>query len=313
MSRRWQNETRLWPQSASRGASSPLADGERANFFNINRAAPLECLAARFRRHVYAPHTHESYVVGTIVAGCETFLIGGCRYYAGRGDICFINPDVVHDGEPAGDGYAYRIAYPTIEYLRDVMIDAAERRATGTPCSSTPIIRDPALARSFAAVHRLAETTGGSLETDELLLRSFLHLLIRHADADTRVRSVLDRPAPTESAAVTRALDYLDAHYSEAIDLATLAGIAGMPRTRLIRAVKRATGLTPHAWLTDRRIRAARVLLHQGMAPADVGVACGLYDQSHLNRVFKARVGVSPGMYQAAHDSHRRTFIQANP
>jgi AraC-like DNA-binding protein len=31
-----------------------------------------------------------------------------------------------------------------------------------------------------------------------------------------------------------------------------------------------------------------------------VALACGFFDQSHLNRVFKARMGVTPGVYRAA-------------
>src|SRR5215510_10987103 len=101
----------------------PLVAGERANFFNGSPDSLLECLSARFRRHAYAPHTHDSFVVGTITAGCETFRIGGSRYYAGPGDLCLIDPGVVHDGQPAAEGYAYRISYPTAAFL----IDTAER------------------------------------------------------------------------------------------------------------------------------------------------------------------------------------------
>ena len=278
-----------------------LGAGEAAHFFSISPATPLECLSARFRRHAYAPHTHDSFVVGTIVAGCETFMIGGSRHYAGPGDLCLIAPGVVHDGQPAGDGYAYRISYPTVDYLLDVAADAAGRRRPGTPSFPAPIVRDPELARMLVAGHGLAERHGNSLEADELLLRFFGRLLSRYGDTAGPVAA-----APGETGPVARALDYLDAHFADAIDLVTLAGVAGIPRTRLIRAFDRQTGLTPHSWLTDRRVRHARVMLSRGTAPAAVAAACGFYDQSHLNRAFKARIGVAPGAFQAGH-RHNRT------
>jgi AraC-like DNA-binding protein len=71
-------------------------------------------------------------------------------------------------------------------------------------------------------------------------------------------------------------------------------------RTHLIRAFRRETGLTPHAYLLDRRFRAASRALGRGEAPAAVALRCGFCDQSHLNRVFKARMGVTPGVYRAA-------------
>ncbi len=94
--------------------------------------------------------------------------------------------------------------------------------------------------------------------------------------------------------------EYLDAHLSEEAYLADLANLAGLSRSHFIRAFSRETGLTPHAYLIDRRFRAASRMLGRGEAPGDVAATCGFFDQSHLNRVFKARMGVTPGAYRAA-------------
>jgi AraC-like DNA-binding protein len=298
--------------SGGQFALEPLVAGERANFFNASPASALECLSARFRRHVYAPHTHDSFVVGTIVAGCETFRIGGSRYYAGPGDLCLIDPGVVHDGEPVGEGYAYRISYPIPAFVADVTSDAVGREISWTPHFSTPIVRDRELAALFAHAHRLAETRGATLEADELFLEFFCRLLDRHGGAAAPMSAgVAGGTVHGDNGPLARVFEYLDAHFAEPVNLVTLAGIARLPRTRLIRAWKLATGLTPHAWLTDRRVRAARGLLCAGAAPAEVAAACGLYDQSHLNRVFKTRVGVSPGVFQAAHRSRPFDFAAA--
>ena len=57
----------------------PLAAGEGARFFSPARFPGLDCLTATFRTHVYAPHTHETYVVGVIdaakVEGITKFAI----------------------------------------------------------------------------------------------------------------------------------------------------------------------------------------------------------------------------------------------
>jgi AraC-like DNA-binding protein len=36
------------------------------------------------------------------------------------------------------------------------------------------------------------------------------------------------------------------------------------------------------------------------MAPAEVALACGFCDQSHLSRAFKRRIGSAPGAYRNA-------------
>lgn len=61
------------------------------------------------------------------------------------------------------------------------------------------------------------------------------------------------------------------------------------------------TGKTPHEYLTDLRIRAAKrlLLLRRGKRdPLDsVAESCGFSDAAYFSRVFKARVGVPPSTY----------------
>ena len=77
--------------------------------------------------------------------------------------------------------------------------------------------------------------------------------------------------------------------------------LAGLPRHHLIRAFRRETGLTPHAYLIDVRVRRARERLRRGESLGEVAAATGFCDQPHLTRAFKARLGVTPGAFRAAH------------
>ena len=70
--------------------------------------------------------------------------------------------------------------------------------------------------------------------------------------------------AGSEPEAVSRTKDHLIAHMSEATYLQTLARQAGLSAWHLIRVFRKATGLTPHAWLVDRRVHHARDLLRGG-------------------------------------------------
>ena len=132
------------------------------------------------------------------------------------------------------------------------------------------------------------------MEQDSRLIDYLSRLIARWADLDAL-------PALRYgTSGITRARDYLDAHLGQEVDLTDLAHLAGLSRSHFIRAFARETGFTPHAYLLDRRFRAATRLLGQGEAPGDVAATCGFFDQSHLNRVFKARMGVTPGIYRAA-------------
>jgi AraC-like DNA-binding protein len=120
----------------------------------------------------------------------------------------------------------------------------------------------------------------------------FANLLRRHSGLDARPR--LGR----EAGPVVRARDYLDANFDRDVTLAGLALVARLNRAHLVRAFRQQLGTTPHAYLLDRRFRAAGRMLAAGESAAEVAAACGFCDQSHLNRVFKARMGVTPGAFR---------------
>ncbi|TCT13514.1 AraC family transcriptional regulator [Tepidamorphus gemmatus] len=273
-----------------------LTEGERADFWRarsrgLGAGEGMECLAARFTTHRYVPHTHETYVIGTIVSGCETFVVRGARRFAGPGSFCVINPGEVHDGEPYGEGYAYRMTYPAVGMVRAVAEEVTGRKVTATPFFRAPDIYDPEMAALFVAAHT-ALAGEDMLAGDQRYVAMLGIALIRHADIGGPARLGRE-PGP-----VARAKAWLEAHMAEDVDLASVAAVAGLSRFHLIRAFRKETGLTPHAWLTDLRVRRARRLLGEGIAPADVAQACGFADQSHLTRAFKARVGTTPGRFR---------------
>ena len=102
-----------------------------------------------------------------------------------------------------------------------------------------------------------------------------------------------------EKGAVHHARDYLVDNFSTDIGLEELARVAGLSRAHLIRAFRREFHITPHAFLTDKRVREARRLLRAGMPPAEVAFECGFADQAHFTRHFKARTGLTPGQYRS--------------
>ena len=65
----------------------------------------------------------------------------------------------------------------------------------------------------------------------------------------------------------------------------------------LIRKFSSENGLTPHKFQIQCRIRKAQELLREGYKVIDVAQMVGFSDQSHLDRVFKKWVGITPEEY----------------
>lgn len=96
-----------------------------------------------------------------------------------------------------------------------------------------------------------------------------------------------------------RAKDLLESRLSGDLSLQELASECGLSASHFSRAFKASTGVTPSAWLQQRRLEAALRLLHSSFMPlATIALACGFADQSHLTRAFKQSYGVPPGEWR---------------
>jgi AraC family transcriptional regulator len=100
---------------------------------------------------------------------------------------------------------------------------------------------------------------------------------------------------------VRRAKEILSAHLDGGIPLQEVARECHLSMSHFSRQFRRTTGLPPHKWLLTRRIEVAKEKLgDRRLSLSDVAAACGFADQSHLTRVFKRMVSVSPGDWRRA-------------
>ncbi|KZE24959.1 AraC family transcriptional regulator [Crenobacter luteus] len=270
-----------------------MNDTEYARFFRADDVAPLECLDARYVEHAFAPHLHDEYVVAVLTGGVETYRYRGQLCRAGPGTIAVINPQEVHTGEAgAADGWAYRVFYPSLDFVARVAGEVGGRPGP-LPVFDASVLADAALAARLAALHRLLERETDALVRESALLDGFAALMLRHM-------RVVAAPAPDHPAALARAKERLAEALDEKLTLSELAAEVALSPFHLSRLFRRAYGLPPAAWRTQLRIARARGLLAQGVAPAEVAQRLGFADQSHLTRAFGRALGVTPAAYQKA-------------
>ncbi len=251
----------------------------------------LQLLQARFHTRSFSRHSHEGFGFGVVEQGALGFFYRGENVVASAGRINTVNPDEVHTGHPATEqGWSYRMFYCSAEFVQ-AMAEAIAGRPVPLPFLTQGVIKDEHLATLMRQSHaRLMNSRLPRLEQDSLLLPLLAALFARHTFA----------PAPPiqpgdERARIHRVIDFLEAYFAEDVDLDTLSAIACLSPYHFIRVFARQTGLTPHAWLMQVRVRKASVLVRQGVPLADVAVQAGFSDQSHLNRNFRRFLGYTPG------------------
>jgi AraC-like DNA-binding protein len=129
-----------------------------------------------------------------------------------------------------------------------------------------------------------------------------------HARPRLDVISTFGKTAPAPQAhgglppaVMRRVREYVDAHLGGSMDLAMLAGVAGVSIHHFARGFKHSTGITPHHYLTQKRVeRAQHLLADTELSLSEIAYAVGFSDQSHLARHFRQMLGVTPGQFRWA-------------
>lgn len=116
-----------------------------------------------------------------------------------------------------------------------------------------------------------------------------LQVLMQLESADSQAvrRNALSR--------IQFAMARMQAQPDLAHNTSSLASECGLSRSRFHHLFQAATGLTPQAWLSERRLDLAEHWLSQGVAAAEVALRCGFSEQSALHRALRRERGIRPG------------------
>lgn len=120
------------------------------------------------------------------------------------------------------------------------------------------------------------------------------------AAALRRMAYLESRPQPKEyahAALMRRAMEYIQDHFRDELTLLAVAGAVDYPGDlyAFIRSFKKAHGLTPHQYIIECRLQAARSLIASGQCGVtEAAFTCGFSTASHFSATFRKRWGISP-------------------
>ena len=168
---------------------------------------------------------------------------------------------------------------------------AAEASAPGAQLSEFLLGYDHALfdlARTLA-LESAREYSNGPLFWNEVASGFMDSLVARHSSPlKGAIRGVLGKDV------LGRIREYVMSHLEQAIDVASLASIAGRSPFYFTRMFARTVGITPHRYIVHLRLQRAIELIRNGQyGLAEVALYTGFADQSHLTRWMRRVHGVS--------------------
>lgn len=139
------------------------------------------------------------------------------------------------------------------------------------------------------------EGFGERLYIDSIRTQLAIHLLRHYANVEFRP----PKPGSLNPRLRRMMIEFIDQNLTENITLDDLAGLAGLSSYHFSRKFKADLGMAPHSYVLSRRIERAKRLLKSSRVPLKlVAVECGFTDQSHLSRVFRKFLGVTPNNFR---------------
>jgi AraC-like DNA-binding protein len=273
--------------------SSPRTAAAVPQFWRDAALPFIEVRAIADGRKVrYGLHAHSTFSIGAVTGGRSTYLNGRTLEQIGAGAVVVVNPDVAHACNPAKDAaWAYRMFYLDVDWLAQLQQDLGFHADRGFRAFEQTLSVRPDL---FAGLNQLY-----------LLLTDVDESTLRKESAITAYFSTLQQtlnPAPPSGREpnhrLARAAEYIDDNYTRTLRLEEICVAADLSPSYLIRAFRQQYGMTPHAYVMNRRIEFSRAQLRRGRAIAEVAADAGFADQAHLQRAFRQFVAATPGQYR---------------
>jgi len=97
---------------------------------------------------------------------------------------------------------------------------------------------------------------------------------------------------------VIYAKEYINSNLYEKVIIEDITTNLNISKAYFNRKFKEVESVTPYAYVLNLKIEKAKELLKKGEDISEVALQIGFFDQSHLNRIFKRAVKMTPNEYK---------------
>lgn len=131
---------------------------------------------------------------------------------------------------------------------------------------------------------------------EKMQSRGTLYILV------SRFLKYAERKEEIEDDRIQKAVNYIRHHLDDVLDIGALAEKSFMSKDHFIRVFRQQVGFTPNAYIMQKKMERAELLLISSDTPIkQVSHNLGYDDQSYFTKLFRKHTGQTPQQYRAVH------------
>ncbi len=247
-----------------------------------------------------APHIHDLFEIGYCFDGTGIFIVGGKVFPFKKGDAVVINTHEVHiaKGSPGGTTSWGFLFLDPIRLLADNIGSYSDCLKLSHYCGGAfkNIIdgtEHPEIAECIRNIlFEIRDRPKGYRSMIRSLTWQLMLFLNRYYNAEDSEDSGRDY---RDIERILPALNYIDAHYNEDIDIPFLAKLCFTSESNFRKLFHKAMGCAAMPYLMQIRLNVASAMLkNSDSSILETALQCGYNSLSNFNRQFRDHFGVSP-------------------
>lgn len=243
-----------------------------------------------------APHRHNFYELLFFMEGSVTYMAADRPYPLQPGDLLIIPSSVSHHPVFGENKRCRRVVlWVTEEFVRTLpqgpeLAQCFPRGEEACLYRFSPSDSERLFDRAMAVTEELSYARPLSDTMSLLLITELLILLHRMIPT-----SAQNHPEDSTSEQLVHdVVRFINDNLTRELPLDYIADHFFISKFYLSRVFKRYMNVTPHSYVTQRRLAMAKHLLYDGLPPTEVYRRCGYTDYSSFYRAFREQYGISP-------------------
>lgn len=245
------------------------------------------------RKVCYDLHSHTHWSLGAITQGISTFIYRADNYHVQEGDLVLMNPDWPHACNPIENRpWSYLMLYVDTAWLTQLRYDEGLLSQLRWQDIANAVVTDKHLYQGYCTMAATLLDDKRELLDKQTQVIEYLSTVM-HTFNNSEL--VIDKQAPI---ALNKLAHYLTEHCTKQLALDDLCTLIGYSPSHLIRSFKQHFGMTPHAYVINKRIQYGQRELKKGRTITDTALSAGFSDQAHFQRTFKRLVAATPNQYR---------------